>query len=260
MERIQAAFDDARTTGAGALVIYVCAGDPSLEATREIVPAVARAGADIVELGIPYTDPIADGPTIQAAAKRSLQAGATVAGVLQCAAQIRDQSQVPLVIMSSVSPLFRFGLERFARQAAQAGVDGVLLSDLPSHESDEWCAAAATNGVATVHLVAPSSSDQRLRAAADRTTGFIYAVSRAGVTGARDDLPEGLPRFVGRIRDITDKPVAVGFGISTAQQVGSVLQIADGAVVGSAVVQAIVDAPDDPAVAAEKFVRGLVTP
>lgn len=259
MQRIEAAFETAKAENRGTLIIYVCAGDPSLDATREIVLAVERAGADIVELGVPYTDPIADGPTIQAAAQRALKAGAKVAGVLGCAAQIRQESDIPLVIMSSISPIFRFGLERFAQEAKASGIDGILLSDMPPEEGAEWCEIAAQNQLGTVFLVSPATPEARISVAAEATTGFVYAVSRAGTTGARAELPEDLPDLIQRIRSVTDKPVAVGFGISTPEQVRSVCSIADGAIVGSAVVKVIAEAADDPAPAAEEFVRQLAS-
>ena len=263
MSRIHEAFGKAKAEGRGALIIYVCAGDPSLEATRDIVLAIAEAGADIVELGVPYTDPIADGPTIQAAAKRALKGGAKVAGVLECAAQIRAQSEIALVVMSSVSPLFRFGLERFGAEAKAAGIDGVLLSDLPPEESAEWRGIAAANGLQTVFLVSPQSSEARVQAAVAASTGFVYAVSRAGTTGARTELPADLPELIRRIRagagngDVSCFPVAVGFGISTPEQVRTVCGIADGAIVGSAVVKVIAEAGERAAEAAGELVRAL---
>lgn len=256
MQRIEDAFSRAKSESRGALVVYVCAGDPSLDVTRDVVLSVAAAGADIVELGIPYTDPVADGPTIQAAARRSLEGGTRVAGVLECAAQIRAQSDVPLVVMSSISPTFRFGLERFAGEAKAAGIDGVLFSDLPLEESGPWQAAAATSGLGTVFLVAPSTPQERMARISEATTGFVYAVARAGTTGARADLPEDLPYMLGRMREVTDKPIAVGFGISTPEQVRRVCAIADGAIVGSAVVRVIAEAKD-PAAEAGAFVAEL---
>lgn len=257
MDRIGAAFAAAKDAGRGALIIYVCAGDPSLEATAQIVWALERAGADIVELGVPYSDPIADGPTIQAAAARALKAGAKVAGVLDCAARIRERSQIPLVTMSSVSPLFRFGLERFADQAAAAGIDGVLLSDLPPEESGQWTALAREAALKTIFLVSPNTPPERVAKATAATTGFVYAVSHAGVTGARSELPPNLRELVERIRAVSQRPVAVGFGISTAQHVRQVWEVADGAIVGSAVVKVIEANPQNPAPAVEEFVRRL---
>jgi tryptophan synthase alpha chain len=258
MDRLNAAFAAAKDAGRGALIIYVCAGDPSLDATAEIVVALERAGADVVELGVPYSDPIADGPTIQAAAARALKAGAKVAGVLACAARIRERSQIPLVIMSSVSPLFRFGLERFAAEAAAAGVDGVLLSDLPPEESGEWNELARRNELKTVFLVSPNTPPERVAKAAAATTGFVYAVSHAGVTGARSELPPHLKELVGGIRKVSERPVAIGFGISTAAHVRQVWEVADGAIVGSAVVKVIAANAQNPAPAAAEFVRGLL--
>lgn len=257
MSRIQQAFSQAKVEGRGALILYLCAGDPSLAATRDIVWAIEEAGADLVELGVPYSDPVADGPTIQAAAKRALKGGARVAGVLECVAQIRERSQIPLVIMSSVSPLFRFGLDAFATEAAAAGLDGVLLADLPPEESGEWRSLAEANHLSTVFLVSPATPPARIKLAADATTGFVYAVSRAGVTGARTELPPQLPEMIARIREVTDKPVAVGFGVSTHEHVRSVWQVADGAIVGSALVKVIAEAGENPAPAAAAFVRSL---
>ena len=257
MNRIHDAFARARSEGRGALIVYLCAGDPSLEATRDIVWAVEDAGADMVELGMPYSDPIADGPTIQAAAERALKAGTKVAGVIDCAARIRERSEVPLVVLSSISPLFRFGLERFAQEAREAGIDGVLLSDLPPEEASDWCNLAARSALGTVFLVSPATPAERVRDVAALSTGFVYAVSRAGVTGAREELPADLPDLVQRIRAATDRPVAVGFGISTAEQVRAVCGVADGAIVGSAVVSVIAEAGDNPAPAAARFVREL---
>jgi len=181
-----------------------------------------------------------------------------VAGVLACAARIRERSQIPLVIMSSVSPLFRFGLERFAAEAAAAGVDGVLLSDLPPEESGEWNELARRNELKTVFLVSPNTPPERVAKAAAATTGFVYAVSHAGVTGARSELPPHLKELVGGIRKVSERPVAIGFGISTAAHVRQVWEVADGAIVGSAVVKVIAANAQNPAPAAAEFVRGLL--
>jgi len=236
---IQQTFADSRRAGRGVLVVYVTAGDPSLEETVEIVTTVAEAGADIVELGIPYSDPLADGPTIQAASQRALEAGATIQGVFDCAAQIRERSSIPLVIMTCYNPILQFGPEAFAQEASKVGIDGILASDLPPSEAEQWCAVAAEHELATVFLVAPTTPQQRVARAVECTTGFVYAVARPGVTGARDELPEDLKDSVARIRQI-----AVGFGISTPQQVAAVCEIADGAIVGSAVINVIAEASD----------------
>jgi tryptophan synthase alpha chain len=239
MNRIQAKFEETKAAGRGALVIFITAGDPNLEATYNIALAIAEVGGDVIELGIPYSDPLADGPVIQAAGQRALAAGTKVTGVLECAARIRAKSPVPLVVMTCYNPILQFGPAQFAAQAKAAGIDGVLISDLPPEESDEWVAVAAAQDLATVFLVAPTTPPERVRLATERTTGFVYAVARAGVTGARAELPEDLSDLIARIREATDKPVAVGFGVSDADQVRAVCSIADGAIVGSAVVKVI---------------------
>jgi len=241
---IQQTFADSRQARRGVLIVYVTAGDPSLEETVQIVTTVADAGADIVELGIPYSDPLADGPTIQAASQRALEAGATIQGVFDCAAQIRQRSSVPLVIMTCYNPILQFGPEAFAQEASNVGIDGILASDLPPSEAEQWCAIAAEHELATVFLVAPTTPPERVARAVECTTGFVYAVARPGVTGARDELPEDLKDSVAHVRQVTDLPIAVGFGISTPQQVATVCQIADGAIVGSAVINIIAEAND----------------
>lgn len=242
MNPIRQTFAEAKQQGRSTLIIYITAGDPSLAATVQLVQTLADAGADIVELGIPYSDPLADGPTIQAASQRALAAGCTVQGVLDSVSEIKNVTLVPLVIMTCFNPILQFGVETFAKSCQQVGVDGVLVSDLPPVESDEWVSAAAAHDLATVFLVAPTTPQERIRQATDRTTGFVYAISRPGVTGARDELPADLRQSVQRIREVTDLPVAVGFGISTPDQVAAVSQIADGAVVGSAIVDLIAEA------------------
>ena len=239
MNAIRQTFAEAQQQGRGALIIYITAGDPSLEETVGLVHTLKEAGADIVELGIPYSDPLADGPTIQAASQRALAAGSTVQGVLDCVQQIKRATDVPLVIMTCFNPIFQFGMEAFARSCQQAGVDGVLVSDLPPIESDAWVDTAGAHALATIFLVAPTTPAERISQAAERTTGFVYAISRPGVTGAREQLPPGLGESVQRIRRVTDLPVGIGFGISTPEQVAAVSEIADGAIVGSAVVDLI---------------------
>ncbi len=239
MNSIRQTFAQANQQGRGTLVIYITAGDPSLDQTVRLVDTLSQAGADIVELGIPYSDPLADGPTIQAASQRALAAGCTVRGVLDCVAEIKQHTEVPLVIMTCFNPILQFGMESFAQACQEVGVDGVLVSDLPPVESDEWVNIAAAHSLATIFLVAPTTPPERIRQATDRTTGFVYAISRPGVTGARDRLPADLHQSVQRIREVTDLPIAVGFGISTPQQVAAVVEVADGAVVGSAVVDLI---------------------
>lgn len=239
VSRISEAFHAASRENRGALVVYITAGDPNLNVTGELVRAIAHAGADIIELGMPYSDPIADGPTIQAAGQRALQAGTTVEGVLETVRAVRARCQVPLVLMTCYNPIVQYGLEGFACAAAEAGLDGVLVSDLPPEEADGWVQAAWSVGLDTVFLVAPTTPPERAALISRLTRGFLYVISRPGVTGARDRLPDDLTELIRRLRPATELPLAVGFGISTPDQVAAVCQVADGAVVGSAVVDLI---------------------
>ncbi len=233
MNRIEKAF--ARK----AFIPYITAGDPSLEVTRDLVLAMSAAGADIIELGVPFSDPIADGPVIQRATERALNHGVTLAKVLQLVREIRKQSQVPLMLFSYFNPLLNYGLERLAKDAVDAGVDGVLASDLTVEESEPYRSAMSRAGLNTVFLAAPTSSSERLTTIAKASTGFLYAVSRTGVTGERQELAADLKEFLATLRHHTKLPIAVGFGISTPEQVRAVWQEADGAVVGSAIVKEI---------------------
>ncbi len=236
MQRIHDAF---AKSGNNALIIYITAGDPTLADTVELALAAERGGANLIEIGVPYSNPLADGPVIQAACKRALAGGATVRGVLDTVARIRERSAVPLVLMTCFNPIFRFGLEKFAEAAAAAGADGVLVSDLPPYEGQQWAQAAAAVGLGTVMLVAPDNTDEQIADALAMTTGFCYVISRPGTTGTRDELWQGLSELVRRVRARASVPVAVGFGISTPRQVAQVLELADGAVVGSAIMQVI---------------------
>lgn len=233
------AFQNAADQGRAALIVYVAAGDPDLAHTQEIVATIFESGADIVELGIPYSDPIADGPTIQEAGQRALAAGTTVQGVLDCARGIRAATDKPLVIMTCFNPVLQYGLERFAQAAVDCGVQGVLLSDLPVEESDQWNAIALAAGLDTVYLAASNTEPARREAICEASTGFVYVISRAGTTGVRQDLPPDLASVVLEIRRVATCPVAVGFGISSPEHVAAVARIADGAIVGSAVVDVI---------------------
>lgn len=239
MERLKRRFEQVRTRDELGLVLYVTAGDPSPELTVEAVVSGAEAGADVFEVGIPFSDPIADGPTIQAAIDRALRRGVRVQTVLEIVKAVRQKSDVPIVLMTYFNPVLQYGLERFAKDAKRAGADGVLLTDVPPEEAGEWIEIARRNELATVFLLAPTSTDERIRLVSEIGTGFIYCVSRTGVTGEREQLPEELPQLVARIRRHTDKPIAVGFGISKPEHVAAVAQMegADGVVVGSALVR-----------------------
>jgi len=258
MSRLSALFAQTRAEGRGALIVYVTAGDPDLETTREVVLAAERGGADAVELGIPFSDPLADGPVIQAASFRALQGGTTVRGVLRCLAEIRERSQLPIAFMSCINPLLHMGLDEFAAAAGAAGGDGVLVTDLPPSESSEWVRIAAQHHLETIFLVAPSSTEARIESAVELTTGFVYCVARPGVTGTRDELPADLAALVQRIRARTDKPIAVGFGVSQPEHVRQVCAVADGAVVGSAVVRVVAEGdPQGARDRVERFVAEL---
>jgi tryptophan synthase alpha chain len=242
------------------LVVYVTCGDPSLAASRRIVLAAIDAGADVIELGVPFSDPLADGPVIQRASDRAVRAGVTLADVLGLARDVkRRRPGSRLVIFSYVNPVMRFGLERFARVAGAAGVDGVLLTDLTVEESAEYRARMRRHGLATIFLAAPTSPDARLRKIAAASSGFLYAVSRTGITGTHQqaDLKGETMDLVRRIRRFSDLPVAVGFGISTPQQFREVGRFADAAVVGSAVVRRIEAHPGREAEAVGGFLRRL---
>lgn len=239
MERLERKFTSARQNKELSLVLYVTAGDPSPEHTVETVIRGAEAGADVFEIGIPFSDPIADGPTIQAAIDRALRRGVRVATVLEIVKAIRQKTEVPLVLMTYFNPVLQYGLESFAKDAKNAGADGVLLTDVPPEEASEWVEIARRNELATIFLLAPTSTDERIKLVSEIGTGFIYCVSRTGVTGERERLPEDLPELVTRIRRHTDKPIAIGFGISKPEHVAAVAKMdgADGVVVGSALVR-----------------------
>ena len=237
--RISEAFERLRREGRRGFIPYITAGDPDLETTRALVVELARAGATVVELGVPFSDPVADGPTIQRASDRALRHNVGIADVLEILADARREADVPVILFSYFNPLLQFGVERLAREASRAGVDGILATDLVPEESAAFNATLARNGLDQIYLAAPTTSDARLKMVAERASGFVYAVSRAGVTGARTDLSAEAEVLVARVRQVSDLPVAVGFGISTREQVADVWRYADAAVVGSALVAEI---------------------
>jgi tryptophan synthase alpha chain len=241
--RITTRFQQLRESGAMGLVAYITAGDPSLAATTSFVLALAEAGADVIELGIPFSDPVADGPTIQRASERALRAGTTLTGVLDVVHAVRKKSDVPLVLFSYYNPILQRGLARFATEAAAAGADGVLATDLTPEEATDYCAAMHAHSLDTIFLAAPTSPDARLEIINRASTGFLYLISRTGVTGAKDTLPDDLPNLVRRARRFTPLPIAVGFGISLPGHVSLLGGLADAAVVGSALVEEIERAP-----------------
>jgi tryptophan synthase alpha chain len=261
--RISKRFAELRASGELGIVAYITAGDPSLDATLKFVLALAEAGADIIELGIPFSDPLADGPTIQRASERALKAGTTLAGVIDLVRRIRQSkspgSEVPLILFGYYNPIFQMGVEKFAAAASSAGADGVLVTDLTPEESADYRQILAAHHLDTVFLGAPTSTDERLSIIAAVTTGFLYLISRTGVTGAKDSLPDELPALVRRARAITNLPIAVGFGISLPGHVSVLGGLADAAVIGSALVTEIENANsvDAAAVALAARIRPL---
>jgi len=237
--RIGRRFEELRRAGELGLVAFVTAGDPSLEASEPIVLALAEAGADVIELGVPFSDPVADGPTIQRSSERALRSGTTLTGVLELARHLRAKTPVPLVLFSYFNPILQMGLEKFAASAAEAGVDGVLATDLTPEEAGDYLRSLRGGGLDTIFLAAPTSTEERLRRIAESSSGFLYLISRAGVTGAKDSLPEDLPALVRRARAATSLPIAVGFGVSLPGHVSILGGLADAAVVGSALVAEI---------------------
>jgi tryptophan synthase alpha chain len=240
------------------LVAYVTCGDPDLATTREVILAAIEAGASVIELGVPFSDPLADGPVIQRASERALQRGTTLEHVLTLAAQIREHSQsVGLVVFSYLNPILRMGLAKFCHVARAAGIDGTLITDLPIEESDDYIHETRKNDLATIFLAAPTSPDERLKQIAERSSGFIYAISRTGVTGERSEMSGDAKGLVKRLRRFSKLPIAVGFGISTPDQFAAVGKFADAAVVGSAIVQVIERNQGREAESVGEFVRQL---
>ena len=241
--RISQRFAALRSAGEMGVVAYITAGDPSFAATLKFVIAMAESGADVIELGVPFSDPLADGPTIQRASERALKNGATLAKVIELVREIRaagsTASEVPIVLFSYYNPIFQMGLEKFAASAATAGADGVLVTDLTPEESEDYRRILAAHHLDTVFLGAPTSTEERLAKIAACCSGFLYLISRTGVTGAKDALPDDLPTLLRRARSVTQLPIAVGFGISLPGHVSVLGGLADAAVVGSALVSEI---------------------
>lgn len=257
--RVSRRFAALRAAGELGIVAFITAGDPSLDATLTYVLALAEAGADVIELGVPFSDPLADGPTIQRASERALKSGTTLAGVLELVRRVRESSEVPLILFSYFNPILQMGVEKFADAAAAAGADGVLVTDLTPEESGEYRRVLQSRHLDTVFLAAPTSTDERLEKISACSSGFLYLISRTGVTGAKDSLPEDLPTLLRRARRVTRLPIAVGFGISLPGHVSILGGLADAAVVGSALVSEIEKAvsPQAAATALRERVRTL---
>jgi tryptophan synthase alpha chain len=241
MNRIDAAFRRTRAANAAALMPFISAGDPDLAATGALIEEFARRGADLVELGIPYSDPVADGPTIQSAYVRALEKGLKVQPILDMVRDVRARCELPILTMVSYSIVSRIGPESYFQRAAAAGVDGVIIPELPADEGKEAARLAESNGLHAVFLVAPTTPPERMKAIAARSRGFIYYIAVAGTTGARNELPPDLADHIARLKAATGKPVAVGFGISRPEQVAAVARVADGVIVGSALVRKIAE-------------------
>ena len=252
MSGITSVFNQGHKT----LIPYVTVGYPSIEATLKVVPILASSGCDIVELGIPFSDPVADGVTIQGASFHALQNGVTPKVCLEVAKELSRKTQVPLVFMTYFNPVFSYGLEEFCGACAGSGVSGLIIPDLPPEEASELEAVTQRQGLDLIYLLAPSSTEERIRLVAKRSRGFIYLVSVTGVTGARDRLPTDLEAFVARVRQVATQPLCVGFGISTPEQAKRVARIANGVIVGSRLIQ-LMEAEDNFISSVSHFIKGL---
>lgn len=262
MSRIRETFASLKRAGRGGFIPFITAGDPDLATTERLLIELAAAGADIIELGVPFSDPVADGETIQRASERALREGITVSDVLSCVSHAKQRIDVPIVLFSYFNPLLNFGRDRLANDAKEAGVDAVLVTDLIPEEAEGWTETLIQFDLDPTFLATPTTSDQRLKQIARQARGFIYAVSRAGVTGARDEMTRDAEALVKRVRSVSDLPVAVGFGISTPEQVRQVWGFADAAVVGSAIVSQIEKLADSSDLVGRvgEFVRSLRAP
>jgi tryptophan synthase alpha chain len=257
--RIESKFSQLKARGEKALIAYIMAGDPSLHDTETLVLELERAGADIIELGVPFSDPIADGPVIQKAAERALRSGTSLRRILEMVASLRLRTQIPLVFMAYYNTIHAFGEDVFCRQAAAAGVDGLIVPDMPPEEDTLLAAAACDGGPLLIYLLAPTSTPARFSSIAGKSKGFIYYVSLTGITGSKLSDMASIKRSVTRIRRATDVPVAVGFGIATPHDVSQIIGLADGVIVGTAIVRQIEQHRDDPQMPARvaQFVKSL---
>jgi tryptophan synthase alpha chain len=262
MSVISGVFDRLKEQGDKGFIPYITAGDPDLDTTRKLVLGLARRGSDIIELGIPFSDPLADGPVNQASAQRALENGATLERIFGCVADVRKESDVPILFMTYYNPVHQYGLEAFVARCAEVGVNGALITDLPPEEAGTYRELMAGAGLDTVFLLAPTSRDERIKIVTEAATGFIYYVSRAGVTGEQVALADSLGPMTERIRGFSNKPLAVGFGISTPEQAAEAARHADAVVVGSAIVRRIGEKGDAPDLVTQigDFVAELVQP
>ena len=262
MSRISGTFGELKRSRRGGFIPFITAGDPDLLTTELLLVELAAAGADIIELGVPFSDPVADGEVIQRASERALRNGVTLRDTLTCVSHVRQHIDAPVVLFSYFNPLLKFGRDPLADEAKQAGVDGVLVTDLIPEEATPWTDAFRERGLDPIFLVAPTTSDERVACIAQQSSGFIYAVSRAGVTGPRDEIADDAEALVKRVRSQSKLPIAVGFGISTPEQVRQVWRFADAAVIGSAIVSQVEKLGNSPNLVkcVGEFARSLVAP
>ena len=260
MNKISQIFAHLKSRREKAFIPYITAGDPSLDITKWLVVEMEQRGVQIVELGVPFSDPLADGPTIQQASQRALQSGVTLTKILSTVKEIRKQSQLAIVLMTYYNPIYRFGVTDFVERAAEAGVDGIIVPDLPPEEAGEIKEAAQRSQLDTIFLLAPTSTPERIKLVARASTGFIYCVSVTGVTGARGRVSQEIRRLVLKVRQYTDKPLGVGFGISTPEQVKEIADFADAVIVGSAIIKVVQEYLNSPRLvpAVGEFVEGLI--
>jgi tryptophan synthase alpha chain len=244
MSRIGETFKRLKKQGRKAFIPYIMSGDPSLDATKSLVSDLEEAGADIIELGVPFSDPLADGPTIQRASERALSQGVTLKKVLALTEEIRQVSQIPLILMTYYNPVFRYGIEAFVKEASRVGIDGVIIPDLIPDEADDFLACSRQFSIDNIFLLAPTSTGDRIKKVVKASSGFIYYVSVTGVTGAKILMDETMENTLNEIKTLTKKPVAVGFGVSSPEDAASVASLADGVIVGSAIVRLIAQGND----------------
>ncbi len=260
MTRISQVFAHLKSRGEKVFISYIAAGDPNLEITRRLVLEMEKRGAQIVELGVPFSDPLADGPTIQQASQRALQSGTTLTKILSLVKEIRKRSRIPIILMTYYNPIYRFGVPNFVEKAAEAGVSGIIVPDLPPEEAGGIKDAAQRFQLDTIFLLAPTSTPERIKSVAQASTGFIYCVSVTGVTGARERLSEEVRNLILKVRQYTDKPLGVGFGISTPEQTREIADLADAVIVGSAIIKVIERHLNSPQLvpAVGEFVESLI--
>ncbi len=239
MNRIEKRFSELKAKREKAFIVYITTGDPSLAATEKIIKELDKSGVDLIELGVPFSDPMADGPTIQAASERALKNGVNMGKILRLVKRARTQTELPIVLMTYYNPIFSYGVKKFVADAKAAGVDGAIIPDLPPEEAGDLISASGKNDFSNIFLLSPTSPDDRVRLVSSKSSGFVYYVSLTGVTGPRAHLPSEIISNVRKIKRATKKPVCVGFGVSTPRQAGSLAKIADGVIVGSAVIKVI---------------------